>query len=768
MNNRLIGLGSTFFLCLLAQSQAQAEIAPPPAGDAAANSDEIVIEGKTFAQNNSALGMGASVIETPRTVQRIDATQLKDLSIESVRDFAKVVPGAYTTTQFGGANTPSLRGQTAEIYQDGILRTPRANGLPVSFNGVGGLDVVKGPAGVVYGPTGRVGGYVNFVTKKPQQDGLHVFVDASYGRWDDKRVQADIGGPINEVLGLRLSYERVDSDSYYRLGFMDSHDIYGALQFTPSDKLTIDANIEYYHAKFTENTGINRPTQELIDDGLYYQGTGIGRFSSPTATDRRGFRSVINVTGVTKIDRSFQLVGPDDYAKGSDLVAQLHVNYQLSDQLTIANHMAYEDYTQIQEEYAQRFYNYIPKSHNFQNRLELSGEFGKQKIVIGAAYRAYESLSYADFFNEYLNATDITTDPATYQINNLAGVVAVPGRTNEFATPGTTYGVAGYTNAQAGTADQKANQIGFFAQGMFHLTDELSVLAGARLDRIHERLADPLPPPGATAARDTITEWEKAFNTSVTYAFTPNTSIYATFNYNESPASNVGGYAPFTSGVLIKENFHIDNYLYEGGAKAALIGNKLFGAISIFKQKRSVVDAFGAVSRVVAKGAELQLNYQATKNFSMMASYTYIDAMLPNARQSAFTRDVYDAFAAPYGNGNGSPNFTALTGTFRMPGLPKHMLTGFAKYKSDMGLGGSINGQLTSPMNTSYLGNVKIRTQFQIDGTIFYDVGKFTIYANLYNITNEKNWSAAGGSQGNDLINADLPFHWRLGARFRF
>jgi outer membrane receptor for ferric coprogen and ferric-rhodotorulic acid len=774
MKTRLYSLGSALVICLAAQA-AWAHGAPELyTGDAEAAvdgaQDEIIVNGKTFSQGSSALGLGVSIIETPRSVVSVDATKLKDLSIDSVRDFAKLAPSAYTTTQFGGANTPSLRGQSAEVFQDGILRTPRSNGLPFSFNGVGGLDIVMGPAGVVYGPTGRVGGFVNYISKKPSLDKFHAAAELSYGSWNDKRAQLDVTGPIANNLGIRLSYERVDADSYYRYGFTNSHDIYGALRWEPSAKFSADANIEYYHARFVENTGINRPTQELIDDGLYYTGTGVGAFSSPLAADRRGFRSVINVTGAVKIDRSLQLVAPTDYAKGSDLLAQLHLNYKFNDVLSLANHMAYEDYTQLQAEYAQRYYNYIPRSHNFQDRLELSLDMGKQKVVGGLAYRHIDVLAYGDFFNEYLNATDITTDPSKYVISNLTGVVAVPGRTGEFATPGAAYGVAGYSNAMVGTQKQKSDQVGAFLQAIVHPVDKLSILVGGRADRIHEDLTDPLPPPGVTAVHAAISVWDMAVNTSATYSFTPSASIYATFDYNQSPVTtNGGGFAGFTGRTLLKQNFQIDNYLYEAGGKTSIFNDKLFGSVAVYHQKRSIADTLGNISRVDVKGGEVQLNYQPTKNFSATLGYSYIDAKLPNATQSAFTQNVYDAFAAPYGTGRGSPNFTALPrGTYRLPGVPEHLFTGFVKYTTDFGLGATMNAVVTSPMNTSYLGNVKIRTQYQVDASVFYNLQRWTVYLNLYNITDQKNWSAAGASQGNDLINADLPFHVRGGIRYKF
>lgn len=731
---------------------------------------DILVEGQRPArQQTSATGLDISVIDTPRTITTIDASQLRDRSIQSVLDLVKAVPSAYTGTQYGGANIPALRGQDAEVFQNGIWRTTRSNGLPLSFNSVEGLDVVKGPAGVVYGPTGNVGGYVNLVTKKAPMDGIHGLVNVSLGSWDDKRAQVDIGGPLTDNLAVRISYERIDSGSYYRLGYMDSHDVYGTIRYEPSDRLTLDANIEYYHANFNENTGINRPTQELVDKGLYYQGTGISRFSSPTDADRRGFLSTINVTGVVPINRRYQLVGTDDFSTGRDLVAQFVASYKLSDKLTIISRTSYEDYSQLKSENAQRYYIYIPKSENFQTRLEIVGDVGPHKLIGGVSYRHISLLSYSDFFNEYLNATDITTDPSTYSITNVFGVFHVPGRpAGEFATPGAKYGSG---NAITATQDQKSNQMGVFAQGVFKLTDQFSLLLAARGDRIHEDLTDPLPATGFTAAHDSTTQYLKTFDGSLTFKPSGKVTLYGTVNYNDSPVMvGGGGYSGFSGTTIPEANFKIKNYLYEAGAKFSLLNEKLFIGTALYRQERSTTDTFGVTNKVIVKGAEIEGNFRPTENFSATASYSYTDAMIPNGRVSAFTGDVYDSFAPPYGTGIGSPNFRSLpVKDYRVPALPQHLFNAFAKYMTPIGIGISAGVVVTGPMYTSYLETVRIPWQHQFDASLYYKTQDgWMLTADFYNLTAQKNWSAGVGANGNDLITADLPFHFRFGIRKSF
>jgi catecholate siderophore receptor len=779
----------TAVLCLSSPSVLLADPATPanaatPATLATGsdNLEEIVVKGVSLEDQVSPLqrkvtsvfGLELSVLDTPRAVTEINAAQMRDQSIIDVTDFSKIVSSAYTNDQFGGANVPFLRGQQAEVFQNGMLRTPRSDGQPLSFNSVEGFDVVKGPASVVYGPTGNVGGYVNLVTKRPSFDGQHETATLTYGEYNTRKGQFDVTGPISDTLAYRVSFEYIHSDSYYRFGYDHSTDVYAALRWIPNDKLTVDFNTEFYLAHYTENTGINRPTQQLINDGTYYQGPGISPYAFPG--DPRNFLSVINVTGMTQINRSYQLVAPDDHDQGSNFQAQLDVNYNVNEWFSMTNKGYFEDYSQQQLEYAQRYFNDIKDSYNFEDRFEMHAKFDKNQAIAGVAYRFIHVLAYGDFYNEYLNATDITTNPANFPIvqPNLYGVVQVPGNATYFATPGATYAGAaalGYPNSIANTQDQTSNQIGAFIQDLYQLTDKISILGGLRVDLIHENLTDPLPPPGFTAAHATATQGESAADMSVTYKPLAWLTTYLTADYNQSPVStNGGGFAAFTGNTINGSDFRIKNFLYEGGAKAALLDNTLFLSTAGFFQKRAQTDQFQNTEQIDSYGFEFEANYQPSRNFSATAAYSYLDARLhAGGGALAFTENVYDAFAPPYGTGVGSPNFNPLpSGDYRLPAVPSNLFSAFTKYRTDLGLGVSMGVVVTGPIDTSYIGNVRIPTQYTWDGSIFYEATKWNVRANFYNISNQKNWIAEAGAQGNDLITAAMPFHYQVSASYRF
>ena len=120
---------------------------------------------------SAVLGIDMSVLDLPRSVTEINSAQIRDESIIDVTDFVQDRLERIHRRPVRRPERPYLRGQSAEVFQNGMLRTPRSDGQPLSFNSVEGFDIVKGPADVVFGPTGNVGGYVNLVTKRPYFDG---------------------------------------------------------------------------------------------------------------------------------------------------------------------------------------------------------------------------------------------------------------------------------------------------------------------------------------------------------------------------------------------------------------------------------------------------------------------------------------------------------------------------------------------------------------------------------------------------------------------
>src|SRR5260370_7360097 len=123
----------------------------------------------TVRPTNAAYGLEVNVMEMTREMTMISRAQLDDISVRDGRDFTKLTTSSFTTTNFGAPANPSIRGQTADVFVNGMREglTSNGNGLPIDFNSFDSVDIMKGPPSVVYGASNYVGGYFYFVSQQP-------------------------------------------------------------------------------------------------------------------------------------------------------------------------------------------------------------------------------------------------------------------------------------------------------------------------------------------------------------------------------------------------------------------------------------------------------------------------------------------------------------------------------------------------------------------------------------------------------------------------
>ena len=157
-----------FAVPMYAQSEPAVDNTEPPKGEvleldpyrieSGVDVDELVLPiARPF---NSVFGTDDNIIDVPRNVTIISRQQLSDISIVDVLDFSKLTSSAFTTTNFGAPSNASIRGQSADVFLNGVRSriTSNGNGLPIDFNSVESVNIVKGPATAVQGTSMYVGG----------------------------------------------------------------------------------------------------------------------------------------------------------------------------------------------------------------------------------------------------------------------------------------------------------------------------------------------------------------------------------------------------------------------------------------------------------------------------------------------------------------------------------------------------------------------------------------------------------------------------------
>ena len=205
---------------------------------------EVVIQGKRAAKTTAgATGLNLTLRETPQSVTVVSQEQMRDFALTDANDLLAQVPGINVEKVETDRTYYNARGFDITNFQvDGV-------GLPLIWGiQFGDLDTalfdrvetVRGANGMMTG-TGNPSATINYIRKRPTKD-VQASLSASYGSWDDKRLEADLSGPLNasgSVTG-RLVYANEDKDSYLDYYGVNRNVYYGVLSWdiTPKLKLT--------------------------------------------------------------------------------------------------------------------------------------------------------------------------------------------------------------------------------------------------------------------------------------------------------------------------------------------------------------------------------------------------------------------------------------------------------------------------------------------------------------------------------------------------
>jgi outer membrane receptor for monomeric catechols len=773
-------------------------------------------------------GFDLPINEVPRSISVITKEELRNANVVTARDFARVSADTYTPYFNGNPSSTYIRGQVADTFFNGMRLgfTSEGVGAPIDFNAVERVNIVKGPAPAVYGASQNVGGFIDLITKQPYFDRFHAEVDATFGEYDLNRYTVELGGPIIPgKLAVRVSYSGEESGSYYRNVFTQSQAIYTVLKWTPNPNYELEILNSFYETNYQLNRGINRPTQALIDNGAYI--TGTEQFVNPTGkpigpnfpasnlvpTMIPQNRGVVVATGTTQIDRANVIVNPNDSSYAKTDFAQVIQRLNISDDIQILN-TTFFAYLSRRQFGALRYSAVVEPSYVLENRLELHvnsdipmtkqpakiedtalSKEGKiadavmsgqttgwtigNMLNIGLDFRYQHVFSASDIAHSYNNLYDLTQNPSLIDVP-LNRVVsgknpsyAIPGASGYFGTPGGTYVSRSGTIINTGngeTNDTWAYDGAIFLEDRVSFTKQLALFFGIRGDLLHVDFVDPVHPPGFNPVTANTTQGLINLNGNLTYQPFPWLTAYFTYDYSTSTTDGQGGgYSIGGDNKFDNPDFRNASDLYEGGCKVNLLDGKLYLAMAGFRQTRSIPQENAPTLPEIVWGGEVELNYQPNRNFYVTLSYSYLDPVLHNQSPSEKTLSVFNTFLPLVGNGSGSPNSTTLPqADYLQPGIPHHLFNANINYQFDFGLGLSFGAEVTSPIDVTYGGKIKIPTQFTLNAGASYRWKNYEVRVDFLNFTNEKNWAIVSATNGSDLIYPEMPFQVQGTLRIRF
>jgi catecholate siderophore receptor len=703
----------------------------------------------------SVFGTDDNVMDIPRNVTIVSRAQMDTVDIQDVTEFSKLTSSSYTDSNFGSPANPSIRGQSADVFLNGMRMFigESGDGIPLDFNQVESVNIIPGPATAVQGSSNYVGGFVDFISKQPFFDGAKSSISYTYGSYDTNRWTYDTGGPLSDKLAYRFSYSGEDSQGFYYNWIRQTTSLYGAMTWRPTQDYEAFVNVKAYWADYRENFGINRVTQALISDGLYLPGTNVNNGTAATAADPQNAANVEGSNTIAfgtpvKVDYRETAQGPASHAHGMVYNAQAIQTLKISADAKIVDNTMFS-YTKRDTFNSDGYSEIIDPSWFLDNRTEFIIQKSKFEVNMGLEEKYQTTRAYDDFFFEPVNVWDLSSTAKRTTINTYLSPGAgpnfvserVPGSEDRFFTPAIADVGGGYfINLNNDSNLSSAAVLSPFFQGTYHFTETWSLVAGARMDMMHVQSRDPYYQYGAAS----LEPFEPNGNLSLLYKVSPTFTTYLTYNYSQNfsgDGGDGGGFAIYADAngkpTLPRSLFAEESQLFEYGGKVQLLDQKMFVSSDFFYQTRQSKPQGSAVEQYEFYGFELSANYQPNKNFFSTLGYSFINGSLP-ASTGPF--QAYSTQQLPGGPPDPFTSPQQTSGRYRAPGQPLHTLNALASYTLDNGFGAEANVLVTSKMNNDYQGYLVIPVQYSLDCSIFLKTKNWEYRITGKNVTSEHNW----------------------------
>ncbi|MBB3184251.1 outer membrane receptor for ferric coprogen and ferric-rhodotorulic acid [Halomonas fontilapidosi] len=191
---------------------------------------------------SSATRLDLTPRETPQSVSTVTRAQMDDFNLDTTNDVLESTPGVTVERLETDRTYYTARGFEISNFQVDGLR------VPMPYNNVHGdmdtaiydrVEVVRGATGLMSG-SGNPAATVNFVRKRPTYE-PQASVSASVGSWEQRRLEADVAGPLDDAGRLRgrLVAAGMESDSYLDRLSRERGLLYGVLEADVTDSTLV-------------------------------------------------------------------------------------------------------------------------------------------------------------------------------------------------------------------------------------------------------------------------------------------------------------------------------------------------------------------------------------------------------------------------------------------------------------------------------------------------------------------------------------------------
>ncbi|MFL2523619.1 MAG: TonB-dependent siderophore receptor [Candidatus Azotimanducaceae bacterium] len=683
------------------------------------------------------------------------------------------------------------------------------------------MDIVRGPASPIYGPS-KIGGYLNFNPKSARIEETGAYIEEntgalSYttGSWDKSVLTAEVGGPAEfagKPMGFYLYGELENSDSFYENApGVEQSLIQASFDMDLNDKVQLQFGGMYHDYSGAQNAGWNRITQDLIDNGTYITGSpspldtdgdgkishqeydvngdgftdlnpfafwsgdnGLPANSTLTFDDISGFFNsdllALNDVGTAILDPKTTLIGAEDRLENQVATLYFDVIIDTDAGWEVKNQLFYESYENVNEN-AYGF-SQFHETYVIEEKLVLSKTYTFDSLV--ASVQLSPSIRFTDFehgddyTNEYFGRRDLTGPSTALDARLLATSID-----DDY----TEYYIGEYTDI-----------------GLAFLTDlswenGLSLLIGARHDRLDMESRQPADKLLLASSNNFCTDGScidlaaeddvsgNSWTVSLSYEIA-NTGIIPYVTVSEQATVIAGQGAELTVSNVASGGAFDSSELTEFGVKGELLEDgRLYFSLSHYEQERTDFSAQSIVTNQAVKteGTEFELRWAVNDALFVGATYTNVEALNLASIDDGSRFSFYGAEDLPaidpallFGGQIGGPVNVAASGG-RRAGMPENIYSVYGTYLFDNGVSVSASVTDVDSVASGFSNSITLPAYTLVNMTLGYETESWKFSLTGKNLTDERYFrSNFPNLFGSTIVLPELPRHFIAKAQYSF
>lgn len=747
-------------------------------------------------ETNSVTGFDLSIKDTPRAVTSVSVELIDLLNIRDLNDITTLTPGTFTSSFFGVAGSIDIRGTPGENYFRGVRRVDNPGNIPTPIAASDRLDIVRGPASPIYGPS-KIGGYINFVPKSARaESGAYLDqpvgeVSFTTGSWDRAVLEAEYGYKFNAdatPVGYYLYGLHENSDSYYRNDGTRQSVLQAAFDSDINERTRVEFGVQYHNYHGNQNAGWNRLSQDLVDSSTYLAGTPLlnldsdqsGRLSQSEIIAAGGLSAFVFAPGLTtagpvdsfgpnganavfaldpasvhqvQLSRKNVLIDPEDFLATDTTTAYFDLHHALNNGVQLTNKLFFDSLdTELQNSYG---FSQVIDTYVLEDQLIAAWQWDASPDV-QADFEFSPSLRHTraklaeDFLFEFLDRRDLSQGPSANDRIETAGLFDSAQFINDITTDYTDYGLAALSNV---TVYQR-----------WH------ALLGLRYDvlDIQSRQARTATA-GDAGQQASDTDSGLSWTASLGYDLTDNIRPYVTASTQRTVITGQGGEVSLANVELGALNA---SRLYEAGIKGNFLDGRLFTAVSAYRQTRTNFSSqnLSTNTSTRGKGIELEVRYVVSDWLSLIGNSAWQDVIntnIPAGGQFAFFNPA-DSGIAPENSFGGTVS-GLIDGRNKRSGIPDRVssLTAIVKPADALEVFATVTDVASMPSGFSGVVRLPGYTVVNLGSSV--SIGKLEVQGFINNLFDKRYFRAnASDLFGSNLVLPERPRSWTLRLRYRF